>query len=95
MGPPAAEPGVLFVPESSSRMSPPADMALATAPRPRPPVILDKVAGLDVDSDLVQENVGVIHIRSVYDFDGAAIADIPALADPAQTSADDRPLRRN
>lgn len=66
---------------------------VVAAPRPRPPVILDKVPGLDVDPDLVQENVGVIHIRSVYDFDGAAIADIPALADPAQTSADDRPLR--
>ena len=37
IGPPAAEPGALFVPESSPSTSPPADMALATAPLPRPP----------------------------------------------------------
>ncbi len=67
--------------------------AVVAAPRPRPPVILDKISGLDVDADLVQENVGVIHIRSVYDIDGVAIADIGALADPVVTTADDRPLR--
>jgi hypothetical protein len=63
-------------------------------PKVLPPVILDKAAGIDLDSDLVSESVGVLHVRSVYDFDGTAVADIPALADPAVTvAAADRPAR--
>ncbi|MEO0974881.1 MAG: hypothetical protein AAFX85_17470, partial [Pseudomonadota bacterium] len=42
---------------------------------------------------LAEEGVGVIHIRSVYDFDGEATADIASLADPALTMADERPVR--
>lgn len=61
--------------------------------RVSPPVILDKTPGLDLDPDLVSESVGVLHIRSVYDFDGTAIADINALADPLQATADARPAR--
>ncbi len=61
--------------------------------RVNPPVILDKVPGLDLDPDLVGESVGVLHIRSVYDFDGTAAADIGVLADPLQTAAADRPAR--
>lgn len=57
-----------------------------------PPVILDKTAGIDLDPDLVSESVGVVHIRSVYDFDGVA-PDLAALADPAVTSAAARPAR--
>ncbi|MEM1436961.1 MAG: hypothetical protein AAGG11_23135 [Pseudomonadota bacterium] len=61
--------------------------------RTLPPVILDKVAGLDLDADLVAESVGVLHIRSVYDFDGTAAADLAVLSDPLQTTADERPAR--
>ncbi|MEM9404149.1 MAG: hypothetical protein AAGA44_16900, partial [Pseudomonadota bacterium] len=38
-------------------------------------------------------DAGVIHIRSVYDFDGGAVADIDALADPSISMADARPAR--
>lgn len=63
-------------------------------PRPAPPVILDKVAGVDLDATLVSENVGLLHIRSVYDIDGvSSVPSIGALADPAQTSAAQRPAR--
>jgi hypothetical protein len=62
-------------------------------PKVNPPVILDKVAGIDLDPDLVGESVGVLHIRSVYDFDGTATVDIPALADPALTTNSERPAR--
>lgn len=58
-----------------------------------PPVILDKTAGIDLDADLVAQNVGVLHIRSVYDLDGVATADLAVLSDPAQTAASDRPAR--
>jgi len=62
-------------------------------PRVNPPVILDGVAGLDLDADLVAESVGVLHIRSVYDLDGTEIAPIETLRDPDQTVAADRPIR--
>lgn len=58
-----------------------------------PPVILDKAAGIDLDADLVAQNVGVLHIRSVYDLDGSATADIAALSDPGLSVAADRPAR--
>lgn len=61
--------------------------------RTLPPVILDKTPGLDIDADLVSESVGVLHIRSVYDFDGTATADLAVLSDPDQTTADMRPAR--
>ncbi|MBT8078823.1 MAG: hypothetical protein KJO31_09590 [Gammaproteobacteria bacterium] len=62
-------------------------------PRALPPVILDSQDQFDDDPNLVAENAGVISIRSVYDFDGGAVADIAALADPAQTMADEREAR--
>ncbi len=58
-----------------------------------PPVILDKSPGLELDVDLAAESVGLVHIRSVYDFDGTASEDLVALADPAVTLADERPAR--
>ncbi|NKB97573.1 MAG: hypothetical protein GKR90_03605 [Pseudomonadales bacterium] len=58
-----------------------------------PPVILDGTPGLDLDADLVSEAAGVLHIRSVYDFDGTEVADIAALADPGLTTAEQRPAR--
>ena len=45
------------------------------------------------DPDLIAEGAAVLHIRSVYDFDGVTALDIDALADPAQTTADERPAR--
>jgi len=66
---------------------------LVMEPKVNPPVILDKVAGIDLDPDLVSESVGVLHIRSVYDFDGTAATDLVALADPAQTTSADRQAR--
>jgi hypothetical protein len=62
-------------------------------PRPTPPVILDSENMFVDDPDLVAEAAAVISIRSVYDFDGGAILDIPAMADPAQTTAAQRPAR--
>lgn len=58
-----------------------------------PPVILDKTVGVDLDPDLVGESVGVIHIRNVYEFDGASLADLAVLSDPALTTDADRPAR--
>lgn len=60
-----------------------------------PPVILDGVGGVDLDSNLVAEGVGLLDIRSVYDIEGVDTAnpDIATLADPGQTTADQRPAR--
>ncbi len=40
------------------------------APRTKPQVLIDKVAGFELSQALATENVGILHIRSVYDFDG-------------------------
>jgi hypothetical protein len=68
---------------------------VAAQPRPNPNVILDKVAGVDLDPDLVAEGAGILNIRSVYDIDGAdaAAPSIAAVADPVQTTAAERPAR--
>ncbi len=60
-----------------------------------PPVLPDRVAGLDFDSELATEGVGILDIRSVYDVDGSDIAPagIAALANPAVTTAAQRPAR--
>lgn len=52
-------------------------------------------AATAIDSSLANENVGVLHIASVYDLDGVDTAepDIATLADPAQTLASQRPAR--
>ncbi|HEX6996805.1 MAG TPA: hypothetical protein VF322_01600 [Gammaproteobacteria bacterium] len=63
--------------------------AVAAQPRPNPQHIPDLLP----DSELAQENVGILNIRSVYDVDGVATADIAALADPLRTTAADRPAR--
>ncbi|HLT92248.1 MAG TPA: hypothetical protein VKZ85_15040 [Woeseiaceae bacterium] len=67
--------------------------AVVADPRPAPPVVLDGEHAFALDPDLAAEGAGVISIRSVYDFDGGAVADIAGLADPAQTTADERPAR--
>ena len=61
--------------------------------RTAPVVLIDKTPGVDLDADQVAASIGVVNVRSVYDFDGTAIADIAALADRAQTQADARPAR--
>lgn len=62
-------------------------------PKVAPPVILDQTPGIELDADLVAESVGVLNIKSVYDIDGAATADLVTLADPALTTGADRPAR--
>jgi hypothetical protein len=70
------------------------DVAVAK-PRPLPNIILDKVPGVDLDQNLVDAGVGVLDIRSVYDFDGVDTANpsIAAVADPTQTAPAKRPAR--
>ena len=57
--------------------------------------IPDGVPGIDLDQELVDESVGVLHIRSVYDIDGVDVttAGIPAQADPTITPVDAREAR--
>ncbi len=70
--------------------------AIALQPREIPPAITD---ASPLDNDLVTQNVGILHIRSVYDFDGSfndlgsGAESIAELADPMQTSANQRPAR--
>jgi hypothetical protein len=68
---------------------------VAAQPRPLPAVILDKVPGVDLDQNLYDQGVGVIDIKSVYDFDGVDTAkpNIQTLANPAKTTAAQRPAR--
>ena len=64
------------------------------APTDLPPPIADAER-----QELIDENVGVIHIRSVYDVDGIDVAQnditsgIEAMADPVRTPVDERPAR--
>jgi hypothetical protein len=68
---------------------------VAAQPRALPAVILDEVPGVDVNQNLFDASVGVIDIKSVYDFDGVDTAkpNIQTLADPAKTTAAQRPAR--
>lgn len=72
---------------------------VAMQPRALPAVIPDGASGTALDPNLIEENAGALNIRSVYDIDGAfnargsGRAGIAALADPAQTTADERPAR--
>ena len=68
---------------------------VALQPRALPPVLTDRVAGVDFDSQLEAEGVGIINVRSVYDIMGADTAPggIVVLRDPARTLAAARPAR--
>ncbi len=68
---------------------------VAAQPRTLPAVVLDKVAVLDFDPALQTEGVGILDIRSVYDFDGVdrASPNIATLANPQLSTADQRPAR--
>jgi hypothetical protein len=69
--------------------------AVIAVSRTIPTIRHDKTAGIDLDPTLVSEKAGLLHIRSVYDLDGVDVAepDIATLADPSQTSAEQRPAR--
>ncbi|MBV9345613.1 MAG: hypothetical protein JOZ03_11565 [Gammaproteobacteria bacterium] len=64
-------------------------------PRPLQNIILDKIPGVNLDQNLVSQNVGVVDIRSVYDFDGVDTAkpNIAAVANSAQTPPNTRAAR--
>ena len=62
-------------------------------PRPIPAVVLDGSNTFPMDGTLADAGEAVLNIRSVYDFDGTAIVDIPTVADPGQTLAADRIAR--
>jgi len=66
---------------------------VAMSPRDLATIILDNEP--TADQNLVNENVGVVHIESVYDFDGVDVSPlgIGAMSDPVQTTAADRPVR--
>ena len=82
------------------------DEPVVLAPRDRPAVIIDKDVGFELDQALADvESAGILHIRSVYDFDGkfdalgaqktlgGAVTTLAEMADPTITSADQRPAR--
>lgn len=75
---------------------------VVAAPRSRPAILYDRVAGFELDQTLAEEDVGLLHIRSVYDFDGsfrtlgssaANITSLAQLANPTQVTADERRAR--
>ncbi|MEM7433144.1 MAG: hypothetical protein AAF351_14585 [Pseudomonadota bacterium] len=66
---------------------------VAADPKVAPAAIPDGQNVFALDPTIADAGEAVINIRSVYDFDGTAVADITALADPAQTLAADRPFR--
>jgi len=76
------------------------DEPVVLAPRSRPTVLIDKVVGLELDQALADDEfVGILHIRSVYDFDGGfnalggAASTLAEMADPTVTDANQRPAR--
>ena len=50
-------------------------------------------ANPNLDPNLMEQDSAILDIRSVYDIGGVATADIASLADPMQTSAEQRPAR--
>ena len=69
---------------------------VAAQPRTPPPVILDQViAAGSLESSFVSDGVGVLSIKSVYDFDGTdtATPSLAAVANPTVTPAANRPAR--
>lgn len=72
------------------------DVAVAS-PSPAPNVIPDKVEGLgpfDLDSGLISQNVGILNINSVYQFDeNDPMPDITRYSDPGSADYTTRPAR--
>jgi hypothetical protein len=79
----AADPGNMVI-----------DPVILQARTPTPIFIPDEVT-TGAAQTLANNNLGLLVIRSVYDFDGVdkANPNIPALADPKKTTADQRPDR--
>lgn len=65
--------------------------AVVMESRPSPTFVADLVA----ETELEDQQLGLLNIRSVYDFDGvdSSSAGIDVLSDPLQTSVDERPAR--
>ena len=70
------------------------DEAVIMKPRPTPILESSKILD-DKEKALANDGFGVIHIKSVYDFDGVDTSGvgISVLADPLQTTAAERPRR--
>jgi hypothetical protein len=68
---------------------------VAAAPRTSPPLILDRIGGVDYASQLDTQASGIIDIRSVYDIRGedTTTGGIGPLRNPATTTAAQRPAR--
>jgi hypothetical protein len=66
---------------------------VAADPKVAPPAVPDGSAVFALDPSIAAAAEGVLNIRSVYDFDGGAVVDIPTMADPALTPAASRPAR--
>jgi hypothetical protein len=81
----------IFPPEEGMIIS----HAFPLAERPSPIYLADKTAGIDLDEDLVNDKVGVLNIKSVYDRDGVDTSPngISTLKNPSITPAANRPIR--
>ena len=66
---------------------------VAADPKIAPPAIPDGANTFQLDPTIADAAEAVINIRSVYDFDGGAIVDIPGTADPLLTPAANRAAR--
>ncbi len=68
---------------------------VATQGRELPTILADKQVGVELDTATAENGMAILHIRSVYDFDGVdtTTSGIANLADPQQTTADQRPAR--
>ncbi len=66
---------------------------VAADPKIAPPAIPDGTNVFPLDPTIADAAEAVLNIRSVYDFDGGAVVDIPTMADPLQTAAAARPAR--
>jgi len=62
-------------------------------PRAEDTFLADRQGGINLVQDLVDEGVAELHIRNVYEVAGEDTGGISVLADPLQTTADERPAR--
>lgn len=69
--------------------------AIALVPRSNPDLYLGLDGTSELVAELIDDNTGVINIRSVYDIDGADVSasGIATMADPLQTPPDTLPVR--
>ncbi len=69
--------------------------AVALAPRSPLPDNVPPAVQDDFTADLAAEDVGIVHIRSIYDIDGVDVAPsgIATMANPLLTPTDSRPIR--